>query len=215
MQRSFAAIQFYHKPIAALAQVKKKLFGEEYYKQYRKYCGEKISAATFSEKFKHVSTLKKKSLIPDSGNGLFANQNICQETIFGFNLYELANDAVKTRIDTIDDEYLRTDIIEEKVNTRIVIIADNFFLQATKDIKKGEEITRYYGPKYWMRQVLLLQTIRKEININHQIEREISNYLIEREALNTKYRKIYNKLERDTKNFNLKVMYANTLINIL
>lgn len=116
---------------------------------YPRLCGESVPKKFIEEKYKNIALLCHTSTIPNAGKGLFAIEDIKAGTVFGNpDSYSLVND--KTYNGNIST-YLRLDDIEENTNTRIVEYNGDQLLQSLRDIKKGEELSRYYGPKCWIK----------------------------------------------------------------
>jgi hypothetical protein len=128
-----------------------------------------VSKEEFNSNFKDVSLVRKESQILKSGFGLFVEQDVDAGTIFGLNNYEYINDKAWEN----QFRYLYVDHIKEYTNCRFAVCNDKMYLQSIKNMKKGEELSRYYGNAIWQRLILTYNScvdIIKETEVNHKID---------------------------------------------
>lgn len=121
---------------------------------------------------------RKKSLMKNAGNGLFAVRDIAINEIIT-NGAAWANDGIYVIENVLSFEsilkniegYEDLDIIQSNINSRLLEINGTYYLQAIKNISCGEEITRYYGTEYW-----IIETIKLLSKKNDHCSQIINNH---------------------------------------
>lgn len=124
------------------------------------------NSAYLDYKSKNPSTdipyLKNIAQLPDENMGVFATADIPKGTLICRTDYVNPGTTVKYDL-KINDlayydfmpnyEYMDINNIKRHINIRGINVQGVIYLQAIKDIKKGEEISRLYGYDYWFKDI--------------------------------------------------------------
>jgi hypothetical protein len=131
---------------------------EETFTTLRKLLAKNLAYLDY--KSKHQSDepyLRRLTQLPEQTMGVFATANIPKGTLIcridPSNTYDLKINDLAYYAFMPNYEYLDISNIKQHINVRGIDVQGVKYLQAIKDIKKGEELSRLYGYDYWFKDI--------------------------------------------------------------